>query len=142
MGQYFYLINLDKKEYIHPFNLGGGVKLWEWLANYTVFLPIFLLRKSTESGGGDYHGEHLPNLGRWAGDRVALVGDYDESGLYDKAKKHFTEISHIIKQDFIKFLLWAELDVTTKNEKDLLHDLVELGMIDKKDALKFAIKDL
>ena len=28
MGQYFKAINLDKKEYVCPWCLGGGAKLW------------------------------------------------------------------------------------------------------------------
>jgi len=29
MGQYFLILNLDKKEYLHPHKLGSGYKLWE-----------------------------------------------------------------------------------------------------------------
>lgn len=141
MGQYFLLINLDKKEYIDPFKLGGGYKLWEWMANFTIFLPFFLLRKSTEGGGGDYHGRELKNLGRWAGDRVMLVGDYDESGLYDLAEKEFKEISDEIRMDFVQFLLWAELDVVSREKRALLKEFAKSGLLKKEEALKIALNE-
>ena len=90
MGQYFKAINLDKKEYVCPWCLGGGAKLWEWAANPQGSIFTLLLRKSSEGGGGDFFGYHkgygegspVPDdliAGRWAGDRVCLAGDYDES---------------------------------------------------------------
>jgi hypothetical protein len=94
MGQYFQAVNLDKKEYVCPWCLSGGAKLWEWAANPQGAIFTLLLRKSDEGGGGDYFGYHrgydegspVPQheiAGRWAGDRVALVGDYDSSKLWD-----------------------------------------------------------
>jgi hypothetical protein len=94
MGQYFKAVNLDKKEYVCPWCLSGGAKLWEWSANTQGSIFTLLLRKSSEGGGGDFHGYHnghdegTPVLhpdaiaGRWAGDRVVLLGDYDESNLW------------------------------------------------------------
>ena len=32
MGQYFRLLNYDKREYVDPWDLGGVAKLWEWCA--------------------------------------------------------------------------------------------------------------
>jgi hypothetical protein len=94
MGQYFKAVNLDKKEYVCPWCLSGGAKLWEWSANTQGSIFTLLLRKSSEGGGGDFHGYHNGHgegtpvkhpdaiAGRWAGDRVILIGDYDESGLW------------------------------------------------------------
>ena len=36
--------------------------------------------------------KRFTTLGRWAGDRITLVGDYDASGLYRKAEG-YTNIS-------------------------------------------------
>lgn len=94
MGQYFKAINLDKKEYVCPWCIGGGAKLWEWAANAQGSVFTLLLRKSSESGGGDFFGYRkgygegslVPKdgiAGRWAGDRVWLAGDYDESRIWD-----------------------------------------------------------
>ena len=96
MGQYFKAVNLDKKEYVCPWCIGQVAKLWEWSANPHGSIFTLLLRKSTDGGGGDFYGYHNghgegtpvvnPNgvVGRWAGDRVVLVGDYDESHLWDQ----------------------------------------------------------
>ena len=75
MGQYFRLINYDKKEFVDPWNIGGGAKLYEWCANYQEagIIP-FLLRKSSQGGGGDIQ-KNYRTSGQWAGDKIALVGD-------------------------------------------------------------------
>ena len=108
MGQYWKCVSLDKHEYIDPHKLGCGLKLWEQLANHpgTGAALIILCAAMPEArGGGDldldenWHGpertfpEHnaspgpMPNnypaiaartIGRWAGDRIAIVGDYAE----------------------------------------------------------------
>lgn len=120
MGQYFKAVNLDKREVVCPWCLGGGAKLWEWAANAQGAVFTLLLRKSSAGGGGDYYGyrprevaldtgsaegakesllkairsvavdegQPIPPepesiVGRWAGDRVALVGDYDDSEIWD-----------------------------------------------------------
>ena len=108
MGQYFAAVNTDKKEYVCPWCIGGVAKLWEWAANPWGAIFTLLLRKSDEGGGGDYYGYHrgcneggpigcLPNpiVGRWAGDRVALVGDYDSSKLWEELyeRRTFRNIS-------------------------------------------------
>ena len=84
MGQYFLLANLDKQEYVHPHHIGGLLKLWEWCANRQAGVIPYLLRKSSETGGGDVDDpEKLLYAGRWASDRIVLIGDYDQSKLYD-----------------------------------------------------------
>lgn len=96
MGQYFKAVNLDKREVVCPWCMDGGAKLWEWAANVQGSIFTLLLRKSDEGGGGDFYGYHKgcdeggpihgpvsPIAGRWAGDRVCLVGDYDSSKLWD-----------------------------------------------------------
>lgn len=42
-------------------------------------------------------------VGRWAGDLVALVGDYDESGLYQDAK-NYTNISKQLVEEWNRFV--------------------------------------
>jgi len=110
MGQYWYVVNLDKREFINPHDLGAGLKLCEQLGTYpgTGAALIVLCAAMPEArGGGDFdmdknwHGperkfpEHnvepgpMPEeypaiarrtIGRWAGNRIALVGDYAERG--------------------------------------------------------------
>jgi hypothetical protein len=124
MGQYWMVVNLDKKEFVDPHKLGTGLKLWEQLANHpaTGAALIVLCAAMPEArGGGDFdldanwHGperkfpEHnmtpapMPEdyqaiakrtIGRWAGNRISLVGDYAEDGdlpKKDKASKIYSK---------------------------------------------------
>lgn len=113
MGQYWLTVNLDKREYVDPHKLGSGLKLWEQLANSpgTGEAMIVLCAAMPEArSGGDldldtnWHGPERTDMsaegpavpdyneiahrtiGRWAGDRVALVGDYAEDS--DLAPEH------------------------------------------------------
>ncbi|MCH8293273.1 hypothetical protein IH992_19495 [Candidatus Poribacteria bacterium] len=42
--------------------------------------------------------------GRWAGNRIVIVGDYDASGIYQRARAGFFEISREIIDDFNDFV--------------------------------------
>ena len=93
MGQYFKIVNESKHEFVCPWCIGGGAKLWEWAANSQGAVLTLLLRKSDEGGGGDfkdatYETDSAALVGRWAGDQVLLIGDYDSSRLWDKAKSY------------------------------------------------------
>ena len=139
MGQYFKAVNTDKKEYVCPWCVGGGAKLWEWAANPQGAIFTLLLRKSSGSGGGDYYGYRTrevvlgeghgsstegllesigatvalegqpipsaPNdiVGRWAGDRVVLVGDYDSSRLWNELP-NYHNISEQVIRDWNSFI--------------------------------------
>ena len=117
MGQYWIPVNLDKHEFVDPFRVGGSMKLWEHLSNSPgtgAALVVLLAAMPQVRGGGDFdldenwHGperifpEHntkpgpMPEdyraiakrtIGRWAGDRIAYVGDYAEDG--DLALEHW-----------------------------------------------------
>lgn len=80
MGQYWYPVNLTKREYVHPHKLGSGLKLWEQLASEGTGRALVILCAAMPEprGGGDL--EPDPIIGRWAGNRIALVGDYAEDG--------------------------------------------------------------
>ena len=92
MGQYHYIVNLDKREYINPHKLGVGLKACEQLTSPagTPQALFVLLLCSNGRGGGDLaetRGFEERIIGRWAGDRIAVVGDYAED--YDiKAPLH------------------------------------------------------
>jgi len=103
MGQYWYPIDLDKREFVNPHKLGCGLKLWEQIASHPgtgVALLILCAAMPEQRGGGDldledeqgfigdlkkaagisYSEIAKRTIGRWAGDRIALVGDYAERG--------------------------------------------------------------
>ena len=79
MGQYHLLVNYDKKECVEPYGIGLGAKQVEQLGAFTGTIAdamYLLVMTSPARGGGD-----LPRTsvsGRWAGDRVMIVGDYTQ----------------------------------------------------------------
>jgi len=132
MGQYFKAFNLDKKEVVNAWDLGGVAKFWEWCLNKWSGIFPYLLRKSDEGGGGDIDMDKkgIKYAGRWAGDRIALVGDYDSSNLWDK--KEYKDISKKVKEEFnreaglsSKFLCSYEEELEEeKNKRHHKPDLV------------------
>lgn len=107
MGQYFVIANVDKREYLHPHCFGDGLKLMEFgsSGDGTMLGLALLLRCSNEGGGGDFHGDIdagdlAPCLGRWAFDKIVIVGDYDSSGLFETVMKsdEWTNISDTVRE--------------------------------------------
>ena len=88
MGQYWMVVNLDKKEFVNPHKLGCGLKLWEQLANSPGTGQALLILQAAmpeARGGGDftldsdneeYNEIAERTIGRWVGDRVVVIGDY------------------------------------------------------------------
>ena len=60
MGQYYKIINVDKKQTIYPFDYGNGLKLMEWSYDRNDIVLVLLNQLGNE----------------WKGDRVYVVGDY------------------------------------------------------------------
>jgi hypothetical protein len=112
MGQYFLLVNTKKEEYVCPWCIGTGAKLLEWCANHCAGILPYLIRKSNEGGGGDIENiDECKYAGRWAGDPVYLVGDYDTSGLFDKALKSYRNISQKLAKEYNKFIKVEDLRI-------------------------------
>lgn len=109
MGQYFIPVNQTKREYFTAWEIGGLAKLWEWCANPQAGVLAYLLRKSDDSGGGDVAmDETIAFAGRWAGDQVYLVGDYDSSQLYQKAKSSYRNIAEPLVAEYNRFMASEE----------------------------------
>jgi hypothetical protein len=119
MGQYYVLANIDRQEYIHGHEIGGGIKLWEWAANPQGAVLTLLCGWSNEAGGGDpdWEDEDIKKIaGRWAGNRIIFVGDYfdpekEDRGIplpsYTEVKETYQNISDILVPAWNKFI---ELD--------------------------------
>ena len=80
MGQYFVICNLDKREFLDPGEFGHGVKLGEIgltgggaLAGLSLLLAVSGTNYFT---GGPIHG-------RWANNRIAIMGDYYAGDIGD-----------------------------------------------------------
>lgn len=79
MGQYHKPVNITKKEYIDPHKFNDGLKLLEFGCTGvgTMTALAVLLANSNGRGGGDLHSDK-PIVGSWAGDSIAIIGDYAE----------------------------------------------------------------
>jgi hypothetical protein len=79
MGQYHYVVNADKRQFLMPHRLGDGLKLMEFgnSAGGVMTGLAILLAVSNGRGGGDLRFESEV-IGSWGGDRIAIVGDYAE----------------------------------------------------------------
>lgn len=83
MGQYYKIVNLDKKEWLHPHKFEDGMKLMEFgLSGMGTMSGLaILLADGNGRGGGDLHSEN-PIIGSWAGDRIVIAGDYADEGKF------------------------------------------------------------
>lgn len=101
MGQYHKTYNLDKKEVIHPHKIGNGLKLTEQVGKKSTSTALFLLLANSNGRGGGDARPH-PYIGRWAGDRIVVQGDYaepkDPAFIYEEDLEKFTDISEKIKE--------------------------------------------
>jgi hypothetical protein len=122
MGQYHLVVNLDKKQYLHPNHLGDGLKLLEFAdGGATLTALAILLAKDNGRGLGDLHvapsntplddwekndyglkrtrTPHAHLVGSWAADRIVIAGDYGDSlpgqeeNLYCIAQCDYGDIS-------------------------------------------------
>lgn len=97
MGQYHKVYNVTKREFIHPRRIENGLKLMEQVGHdrSTSTALFLLLANSNGRGGGDARPHDL--IGRWAGDRILIQGDYAEKGdpayKSQKTLEAYTDIS-------------------------------------------------
>ena len=135
MGQYFKAVNLDKREYVCPWCIGGDAKFLDWFGSRQGAIWNLLLRQSSATGSGDIgnkpivvnfdssdaenrekqmqdalkyamscHGRTMrlnedSIVGRWAGDRITLIGNYDDSRLWDELPD-YRNISREVVQEW------------------------------------------
>ena len=101
MGQYYIVVNLDKREFMHPHFFGDGMKLMELGSGGTGTMLglVALLSIGNGRGGGDLGSDDVI-VGSWAGDRIAVVGGYSDGveldGVvysYSKIQDEFDNIS-------------------------------------------------
>jgi hypothetical protein len=171
MGQYYFIVNLDKREFLHPHKFGEGLKLMEFgHSRSSILLALtILLADGNGRGGGDIHvsdydqaierwrkarerfskgkrktDPSFPNpdkynqpwIGRWAGDRIVIAGDYADAGkfiegvkdevLQDIASKHYTK-GHNKVENVTLFAVAGDLFTDISEDViRVLHDANEL----------------
>lgn len=107
MGQYYKVVNITKKETIHPHAFNDGAKLMEFgLSGCGMMAGLaLLLADGNGRGVGDFRGDDAHGIvGRWAGDQIVITGDYADVGkftqdlkvtLYEEAEG-YEDISNIV----------------------------------------------
>lgn len=86
MGEYFVICNLDRKEALDPGVFGHGYKPGDLLhgaLNKGVLHGLLHLLSLSGSIKGVRERISDPLFGRWAGQRIAIVGDYYEGLVAD-----------------------------------------------------------
>jgi hypothetical protein len=97
MGQYFAIYNLDKQQMINPGRWGNGLRLREFgSSSCGVLLALAaLLAHGNEYGGIRSRHEMI---GAWAGDRIAIIGDYADLSRFEGDLARFSDVSEHILQ--------------------------------------------
>lgn len=98
MGQYYKVVNITKKEMIHPHSFGSGMKLMEFSSDGMSVMQglAILLADGNGRGGGDL-GSDNPLVGSWAGDQIVIAGDYADEGNFTGNSKNLYEVSEEFK---------------------------------------------
>lgn len=88
MGQYYYIVNVTKKQYLHPHEFNTGLKLREIAYDSFGVLTglALLLADGNGRGGGDFDSTSKL-IGSWAGDKIVITGDYADDTYLTKAQK-------------------------------------------------------
>ncbi len=108
MGQYFVVVNLDRREFLR---FGAG-KLREIVGCRDFGVLGYLLATDNVDGTVVGFMDEWEWFGRWCGDRIALVGDYAEDAKnfmkvgvsYEDVLEGFRDISDEVLREFYRFL--------------------------------------
>ena len=100
MGQYFLVVNTTKKEYLHPHRFGEGLKFMEFTVDGCGIMHGLAHLLAQSSSGVAIDDPEV--TGRWVGDHVVIVGDYDDSGVFDEAYE--SDDYHDISQAVIQHI--------------------------------------
>ena len=148
MGQYFLVVNTDKKQFIDAWKFGEGVETLQAVSGYHAQAVALLtcrmdqVRDTAES-----------LLGSWSGDNVIAAAEYASTGnnaehnLYKTARDEFEDISYkalAMLCDTHESVCWelAEKVSTPRYEKLIYHlgnTIEEAGCISLEQALNEVI---
>jgi hypothetical protein len=97
MGQYFAIYNLDKRHVIGPGRFNDGARLREFgSSSCGVMLALTALLAYGNEYGGIRSDHEI--IGTWAGDRIAIIGDYADLSGFQEDLACFVDISEHILQ--------------------------------------------
>ena len=106
MGEYMRIYNLDKKEYVAvvPY------KFWEYMSGqHSKVLFWLVTHKHNQRGMGWGDVDKYETLGRWAGDRIIVCGDYDPyCGNLDRDPE-FKDITCDVLMEIIEYAVREDI---------------------------------
>jgi hypothetical protein len=105
MGQYYLIVNLDKRQFLHPHRCGDGLHLLDIAPSGTGTLTALAILLADGNGRcfGDVRSPN-PVIGSWAGDRIVIAGEYADDGkftddparnLYHLARDEYEDVSRL-----------------------------------------------
>jgi hypothetical protein len=120
MPQNYIIINEDKREYIHPYTFDDGAmfECFGYGRNATLTGLAFLLtyHQNNGLGGGDWKTNNGIIMGRWARDRIRIIGDQASRELFEEVLKNWVDISSMVLQDITEDNPW----IRKRQEKGLI----------------------
>ena len=96
MGQYFIIVNLRKREYIHPHDLKRGAKLLEISKDPIIYGLMSLLQAKNKEKTALY-------VGSWANDKILFIGDSEDSSFFKQVVVSFKNISKEAYNEYLNF---------------------------------------
>jgi hypothetical protein len=114
MGQYYYVVNVTKKQYLHPHDFNDGLKLLEFGASGdgTMMGLALLLSDGNGRGGGDARNQSQL-IGSWAGDQIVIAGDYADNGRFtDDPVRNLHEVAEAEYENISKQVAKIVLSLT------------------------------
>ena len=96
MGQYFIIVNLRKREYIHPHDLKRGAKLLEISKDPIIYGLMSLLQAKNKEKTALY-------VGAWANDKILFIGDSEDSSFFKQVVVSFKNISKEAYNEYLNF---------------------------------------
>lgn len=118
------LVNFDKKQYVHPHKMDDGYKLGEiaFSSGGTSTALCLLIATNKDRFENDPDGV----VGSWAGDRVALVGEYGAGDCERFAKTSdedtdLTGIFHVRQPDSV----WEKVHMDYSEISDSLLSVIK-----------------
>lgn len=131
MGQYYYPVNVTKKEFIHPHKFGDGLKLMEFgLSGMGTMAGLaLLLADGNGRGGGDVNEDPVSGIvGHWAGDKIVVAGDYADNGRFFTANDIKGLVDHDNKPVSMETINLH--NVAGERFKDISYDVIFALMAD------------
>ena len=88
MDQFFKAVNISKREFVCAWCLSEGARFFSWATSPHGAIFALLLRESDMDWEFNNYDDPFKIAGRWAGDRVVLIGNYDSKRLWYEAKNY------------------------------------------------------